>query len=331
VSKIDRQIVLINTNLQYILYQTTTGKTNNRTQFSIKTISFSFGMTSSQPLPSSFRTRAIPSNKIRYTLADRPNTVDRDYGLMRIPAMEGSTPHPRLTLRVDDNINQGTTTPEGNIHKYSSSIHFDKKTSHRLQRAPPEHTLIGTPHPSKGLALDPQLLRKDYMAKRERLSMIRDSFDAGLISKPPSILKNHLGLDHSNSYCKKKPGAKVILIDPKKSVSLTTLSSQEPSTSLSELHVTFSFQPTCKNRNLSFAERRRLFHEAEFTIAKNGNKMSNHIMPVPRHTLVFVESEIARKDKKAINEIKEYIRNHGYTMSHCAVTNTFSITHRTSN
>ncbi|XP_034131921.1 uncharacterized protein LOC117586138 [Drosophila guanche] len=63
---------------------------------------------------------------------------------------------------------------------------------------------------------------------------------------------------------------------------------------------------------MSFEERRRLFYQAEFTIAKNGRKMSDIIMAVPQKPVEYKDKrEWQGHDQAANTELEEFIRSQG--------------------
>ncbi|XP_034660525.1 uncharacterized protein LOC117896359 [Drosophila subobscura] len=63
---------------------------------------------------------------------------------------------------------------------------------------------------------------------------------------------------------------------------------------------------------MSFEERRRLFYQAEFTIAKNGRKMSDIIMAVPQKPVEYTDKrEWQGHDQAANTELEEFIRSQG--------------------
>lgn len=65
---------------------------------------------------------------------------------------------------------------------------------------------------------------------------------------------------------------------------------------------------------MSFNERRRIFHEGEFTIAKNGKKMSDNMMPITSKP-VYIGDHVDNEAERAQEEIDLYIKTQGFIMA----------------
>lgn len=74
--------------------------------------------------------------------------------------------------------------------------------------------------------------------------------------------------------------------------------------------------PTTATSTMTFAERRRLFNEAEFSICKNGSPLNDLIMGIPDDDdITLLERESSRQDIIAIRDFKKIMRNHGFISS----------------
>lgn len=74
--------------------------------------------------------------------------------------------------------------------------------------------------------------------------------------------------------------------------------------------------PTTATSTITFAERRRLFHEAEFSICKNGSPLNDLIMGIPDDDdSTFLERGTSRQDIIAFRDFKKFMRNQGFMSS----------------
>lgn len=230
------------------------------------------------------------------------NVASRDYGLIRIS--QRSTPFPcvqkslsaskiaqRLGVEALQNISESSSTSETK----TSMCPFKKKGS-------------STPHPIKGIELNPKVLVKNMLTNKAKrfltnfdgaslksfstnTGIFTNDFHQGFVSPPglePTEKKGSFRNKGSQSRDSKK---KVSWFVPQKSLHFVT----------------------SEHDLLSFKERRRLFNMAEYTIAKNGKKMSEVAMaaqPQPDTSMDHMD----KADWQAHVEIASYINNHGFTI-----------------
>ncbi|XP_017849919.1 uncharacterized protein LOC108604820 [Drosophila busckii] len=171
---------------------------------------------------------------------------DRDYGLMHLRRNRSSTPYPCQSKGVDAITLRARLSEQENTE--------EKMMLEIINETQKEQKVRGTPHPRKGIALNPVALIKSIVEMQGELKNTeKKSRKSGRRRSVDSNSKKHVEfLTPSNSQLgllNKKVGS--VLEDVIRATN---------------------------ERQLTFAERRRLFNAGEFTIAKNGKKMSELVM-----------------------------------------------------
>ncbi|XP_017141007.1 uncharacterized protein LOC108154980 [Drosophila miranda] len=176
-----------------------------------------------------------------------------------------------------------------------------------------KHNLgIGTPHPIKGYILNPHDLTKRL---EDRVGNAGKAGMAGTAPRKDSPLKRPQG---------QKKGKKQVSIslervsteDMRQTSCLSFGSARHDGASLSGNNSSFltveSSHESTSLLKLSFEERRRLFYQSEFTIAKNGRKMSDVVMAVPQKVVEISDKhEWQGHDEEADEELEEFIKKQG--------------------
>jgi len=244
-------------------------------------------------IPGLFRTT------LKFADNNTVNIAERDYGLMRVTAASG-TPHPRVAtgvnmdtlkerLEVEQEKNLIQEQREKNM---GSGIRFKSDTERRSHK---KMRLIETPHPLKGTNLDPQTLvprLPRILKSSEQLPTLSPFPSSTFPNYCPTIKKT------------KETGTKAT----KKKVTLIPPRFTDPN------YGSLSSPESCNQLELmSFNERRRIFHEGEFTIAKNGRKMSDNVMPITLKP-IYIGDHIDN-DAKAQAEIDLYMKSQGIIMA----------------
>lgn len=258
-------------------------------------------------------------NSLRFAEQQRITIADRDYGLMRVTAASG-TPHPRVITGV--NL---TTLKERleEVQEKSNQAESELEIDHAVVKPYKKIRLAETPHPTRGRNLNPKkiithLTRSpnssgwSQKSQKDIHSMVIHPHRHGSVrystgpKKLPIIKKvKEIREETGNKFNKKK----VTLITPKMEAANYILRGMVDKCSSSSNSSTSSSYGN--NQFMSFNERRRIFHEGEFTIAKNGKKMSDNIMPIPGKP-IKLDDYIDSNAERAKAEIDLYIRNQGF-------------------
>ncbi|XP_022216294.1 uncharacterized protein LOC111070205 [Drosophila obscura] len=171
------------------------------------------------------------------------------------------------------------------------------RSSHNLMSPAIKGALgIGTPHPKKGYILNARELTKHLEATT--------GAEPHTAPAPKSSRRRRRSKQVTVAL-------KFAHIEDVKSTSCLSMNSGRQTGSFltsdgSILTVTSRDSGTMKP---SFEERRRLFYQDEFTIAKNGRKMSDIIMAVPQKPVV--EHKDKGHDQEVDTELEEFIRTQG--------------------
>jgi len=167
---------------------------------------------------------------------------------------------------------------------------------------------LGTPHPKKGVALNAKVLTRRLTDINGQLKMQRVPSQQSEVSPP----HRHLRPKKRKVLLSVNADSQASLIPPKDSpvgerVSQTLsrrLTQMDYDASQSSLSGEF------QEPEISFAERRRIFHEGEFTIAKYGRKMSDVMMAAPAATEEVLDNSM-QYAQKAKEELETYMRSQG--------------------
>ncbi|XP_043656425.1 uncharacterized protein LOC122622212 [Drosophila teissieri] len=294
--------------------------------------------------------------KLKFKSTDPLPISSRDYGLMK-SSNKSSTPYPRAEQGVDANLLKarlkmrsdfGNQNHSG-LHKKAvkpekpekpedaspsisdASSHWSKhahksKLSVTVIRRPSltrnirDIVSVGTPHPKKGVALNAKVLDR-------RLTDLGD-----LIKKTTDLSEQPM----VHSVKPKGPKAKkrVLLATPVESRESEISSGGSPdeevvggSVTQADYDVTLgSIIGEFQDPQLSFAERRRISQEGEYTIAKNGRKMSDVMMAVPSADEEVFDNSVHFAEKASL-EIEKFMRSQGLVkISNDQVTMTRNLT-----
>ncbi|KRF83675.1 uncharacterized protein [Drosophila virilis] len=306
-------------------------------------------MASTGTKKSSFLTKSkkSQSRNLIFKPPDQVPIVDRDYGLIKISTDKASTPYPRVSKGIDvpaltarleeERISKTEVTPLERADSAFSSLRFSS-TSHRTHVMHPEQMPTGTPHPNKGMAVDPKLLKKQIStidwnaelshqwASIRRLSdiqsmlsemetdrkSVKDLLSARSSSYKRNTLPSCLRKDYSNKPEHVHKRKKVTLISPRRSAT-SELRDERKNLLIDDRK---SAQSTVNSSGpsshpLSFNERRQLFCKGEYTIAKNGKKLSEYFMSNPVDKLDIVDGTFC-DDQRATDAIELFIRKQGF-------------------
>ncbi|XP_032576519.1 uncharacterized protein LOC6619068 isoform X2 [Drosophila sechellia] len=169
---------------------------------------------------------------------------------------------------------------------------------------------VGTPHPKKGVALNPKVLGRRLTDINEMLWKTTDMSEHSMPSlvKPKGLKTKRKVLLATPEECREseflhRPGAPPDeeLVGEGVSPRLTHTDCEDTMCSICE-----EFQEP----QLSFAERRKISQEGEYTIAKYGRKMSDIMMAAPNANQE-VDDKSVRYAKKASLEMERYMRSQG--------------------
>ncbi|XP_051863061.1 uncharacterized protein LOC127565978 [Drosophila albomicans] len=239
---------------------------------------------------SSMKTRNYESklsNAVNFVHHARVNVADRDYGLMQVTAQAG-TPHPRILTAINIDTLKERLEEEHDKHlKGKKSInqesvvakHFKPEGS-RLFSKNREGHIVPSEHRDVGA-----LFKKKAKEPRSRSW---NAADATSLRSSKTI----------SEKSKTKENPKFVRIAGRNSDSSSSSSNSVSST-----------------QYLSFNERRRLFHEGEFTIAKNGKKMSDNLMPQYEEHSWSPNEHIDSEAEQARAAIEVFIKKHGFVMA----------------
>lgn len=228
------------------------------------------------------------------------SVANRDYGLIRIT--QRSTPFPcaKKTLSTAKIVQRlGVEALEDDSGSTSGS-------EAKLSICPLKKKSTSTPHPNKGIELNPKVLARNMLTNKAQrtnydgASLKSFSTITGIFSHDlhpgfvSSALKpsNNKGAFRDKGAQSKNNEKRVSWVIPNKS-----------------LHFVSS-----QRQMLNFNERRRLFNLGEYTIAKNGKKMSEVLMagqPQPDTSMEHMD----KADWQAHVEITSFINNHGYSVA----------------
>ncbi|XP_034486606.1 uncharacterized protein LOC117791067 [Drosophila innubila] len=289
-------------------------------------------MAAISPKKTAMKLRSVPKlfrSSLKFAENNTVNIAERDYGLMRVTAASG-TPHPRVITGVNmDTLKERLEEEqEKNLQakqiesemEIDSGIHFKSDTSRRSHK---KMRLVETPHPAKITNLDPKVLltprlMRGFKANDPSPWAARTHFSNLTVVPSISSYPSKFGSVRSSTYTKKIPtikktketrketGTKVakkkVTLIPPKIIVTNSASSSSSSDSCNHLEL------------LSFNERRRIFHEGEFTIAKNGRKMSDNMMPITSKA-VYIGDPNDKEAERAQAEIDLYIKSQGFIMA----------------
>ncbi|XP_017007216.2 uncharacterized protein [Drosophila takahashii] len=292
-------------------------------------------------------------NRLKFVSAEQLPIATRDYGLMR-STNKSSTPFPRADQGVDAtllkarlNMRRDFESRRTDVHKSpkktekdSASIsdaesHDIDHSSFRNNSRPSvsvfrrsstgkdnykELLSLGTPHPKKGVALNARALTRRLTDINDLLKMQMGPSEHSMINTPQRSMKPKkkkvlmsITTDSIDAIIPDKDEPNGELVSREMSRRLTQIDYDASQSSLSAEFL----EP-----ELSFAERRRLFQEGEFTIAKYGRKMSDVMMAAPPVN-ESVEDNSMQFAQKAKEELETYMRSQGLIkISHDQVTMT---------
>ncbi|XP_016960131.1 uncharacterized protein LOC108031363 [Drosophila biarmipes] len=279
-------------------------------------------------------------NRLKFKSREALPISTRDYGLMR-STNKSSTPFPRADQGVDANLLKARLNmrrdyqnrrpdPFSKLPKRTDSPSISDAESHDYdqlsmrQASRPSVSVfrrqsltkdnykeilsLGTPHPKKGVALNAKMLTR-------RLTDINGQLKLQQVpsqQSPPSP-------PHRSQRPRKKKvlmsgnAESLSLMIPTKDSPVGELVSQSLSRRLTQMDYDASqssFSGEFQEPELSFAERRRLFHEGEFTIAKYGRKMSDVMMAAPEATEEVLDNSM-QFAQRAKEELETYMKSQG--------------------
>ncbi|EDW96036.1 uncharacterized protein LOC6535696 [Drosophila yakuba] len=289
--------------------------------------------------------------KLKFKTTDPLPISSRDYGLMK-SSNKSSTPYPRAEQGVDANLlkarlkmrSDSENKNHSGLHKKKpekledgspsisdASSHWTKPTNksklsvtvirrQSLTKNIRDIVSVGTPHPKKGVALNAKVLDR-------RLTDLGD-----LIKKTNDLSEQSM----VNCVKPKGPKAKrrVLLATPVESRESEISSGASPdgevvggSVTQADYDATLgSIIGELQDPQLSFAERRRISQEGEYTIAKNGRKMSDVMMAVPSADEEVFDNSVHFAEKASL-EIEKFMRSQGLVkISNDQVTMTRNLT-----
>lgn len=228
------------------------------------------------------------------------NVASRDYGLLKIS--QRSTPFPSVQKSLSaTKIAQHLGALQENSPNSSNS-------ESKISICPLKNKGTSTPHPSKGVELNPKVLVRNMLTNKAKRFLNVD--EGSIKSYSTGILSNdlHQGFVSSNL---------------KPSVKNETFRNKNTQSNNNEKKVTWVIPHkylhfvSSHHEMLSFNERRRLFNLGEYTIAKNGKKMSEVVMaeqPLPDTSMEHMDGA----DWQANVALTSYMHNHGVTTSDSA-------------
>lgn len=252
-----------------------------------------------QKIPGLFRT------SLTFAASQTLTIAERDYGLMRVTAAAG-TPHPRALTGLNmaavkerlEEEQKNLLQEEEIEENEDSGIRFKSDTERRSHK---KMRLVETPHPGKGTNLDPKTLVPRILGcsktgvSSSALSPCSSSTVSKNVPKNMNTKENHT-----------ETGIKVV----KRKVTLNQAKMPVASS--------FTSSSCSETRNklelMSFNERRRIFHEGEFTIAKNGRKMSDNLMAIASKP-VYIGDHVDNEAERAKAELDLYIKSQGLIMA----------------
>ncbi|XP_016981010.2 uncharacterized protein LOC108045990 isoform X1 [Drosophila rhopaloa] len=284
-------------------------------------------------------------SKLKFTTNETLPISARDYGLMR-STNKSSTPYPRAEQGVDASLLKARLTMRKDFENRLQTIHsnhpdkqdtpsasdVDSHSNERPAKVKSSVTVfrresltkdnykemlsLGTPHPIKGVALSARLLTR-------RLTDINDMLKQQPEHSPQPVA-TQMRTRNRKVIMSSDPESRDSIIPPE-NPSDGELVSKNMSSRLTQVEYDASFTSMSGDSlqpQLSFAERRRLFNEGEFTIAKYGRKMSDVMMASTpqQHQVVDNSFQFA---KKANDELEKYMISQGLIKtSHDQVTMT---------
>lgn len=240
--------------------------------------------------------RSKKTHSIDFTRISSMHLADRDFGLLKT----------RVSVTPFQNINL-IDAPQ----RHTARLEYDGMNETSSSSPPSEspvktnsllHSMIrlpsSTPHPSKGVELDPKVLIKRMQVNKAK-RFLKDLTDGSLKSfVSTSILRSSgklpldcatMGRDEDNVDTPFKTSKKVRLLLPAKPK---------------------KYSEKLDASKLSFNERRRLFHWGEYSIAKNGKKMSEILMAEQPSPLKS-EEPMDREDSNEL-ALESFIQKHGF-------------------
>ncbi|XP_017112084.1 uncharacterized protein LOC108135753 [Drosophila elegans] len=265
-------------------------------------------------------------SKLKFKNIDTLPISARDYGLMR-SNNKSSTPYPRADQGVDASLlkarlnmrrafkdsakqeSPAASNPDSH-HSQSSTMGHARAsvTVFRHQSLTKDNLKemlsIGTPHPAKGVALSARLLTRRLTDINDLLKMREEAVpqkEATPVRSRKKKVSMPMVTENRDEIIPVESRPHGELVSKRISSRLTQLDYDASVTSQSEE----SLVP-----QLSFAERRRIFHEGEFTIARYGRKMSDVMMASTpqQHQVIDNSLQFA---KKANDEIEKYMISQG--------------------
>ncbi|XP_062123655.1 LOW QUALITY PROTEIN: uncharacterized protein LOC133837026 [Drosophila sulfurigaster albostrigata] len=281
---------------------------------------------------------AKKSHKISISAPSTMNLMDRDYGLMKVSQDKSSTPYPRSSKGVDPEV----------LRSRLDSEHKDSFLSvgAASEVEPIEDEIVGSPSQRISYHKAPMHINQNIS---KNLTHHKAVFGSDLsTARSVSISKFAKKAGHSNrgsttqylSVGTPHPKQRIVLNPSNLLRRLTEIRSHEVVVAKREKKVSFNIsscsltaktsESSSRSRKdgLSFAERRRLFHLAEFTIAKNGKKLCD--WPLSEDWQLFEERDsLYLNAEKARDEMEQYLRKRGITKSiHNIVTGPMTAFHR---
>lgn len=232
------------------------------------------------------------ANSIDFSHIPRLNLADREYGLLKTRVSSHNFQSPN-----NSNISERVTTqvyPSSTSSECSIKVNAIPNTMNRMPSS--------TPHPAKGVELDPKILFKRMQMKKakEFLSNINEGSLKSFMSN--SLLRSRTSYNPSmKSSTKARDESVATTLKSNKKVSLELPKASK------EVIEKLGSRLGSKNELLSFQERRRLFDWGEYAIAKNGKKMSEILMaeqpnPVSKQEQMDFDNQNARAMESFINK-----------------------------
>ncbi|XP_017036023.1 uncharacterized protein [Drosophila kikkawai] len=276
--------------------------------------------------------RLVPESRkkeshLEFTTQDKVEIAAKDYGLMRT-TNKAQTPYPHVDPGVDANLLKArlsmrrhfefrksviSNMSDNNSERFStkdrmSGYDFKNNKPTRVSSQKSVHMgsqitnlnyknllSTGTPHPVKSVALNVKALSTRLI----EVNLHHPESGSPSPEERPRTRRKKVMLRDAST---------VIMIQPDTTLDCERLS--DVSMRVTRLDYSVPNSRMSVDSLASFAERRRLFDEGEYTIARKGKKMSDTMMAattydkrLPDHTTMFA--------KKAKEEIERYIKAQG--------------------
>ncbi|XP_064549823.1 uncharacterized protein LOC135436216 [Drosophila montana] len=257
-------------------------------------------------------------DRLLFSKSDTLTLANRDYGLMRIASVRVTTPFPRVTPAVDAETLRERLASQLNIETAKREEQRAEMFGARTIKGDAASKPFGPLHLRKELAANPKSLMKNAKDKHNvsdwKPNRQQPNFRPGTRKESYSTRSS---VNEYPSVGTPHPKKKIVL-NPVNLVKRLTEANIEQSLRRAKRVIIMTPRPTAfhtedsksQKNNISFEERRRLFDVAEYTIAKNGKKMSEIPMPEPS-TPIDISESIYHVDEQATAAIENYIKIQG--------------------